>query len=155
MKKKLLQKDLKLYREIQWEKQSGICPICNTYIEKEDAVLDHSHVTGHCRTVLHRNCNQLEGKIVTSFKRFLGYKDEIDIFTILKNLITYLKKDYSNNPIHPTELTELEKELKSINKRLKSLKRESVVLEYKKRAKELRKLIKEERELNSWRNDEV
>lgn len=150
---KLLQKDLKEYRRIQWEKQKGICPICKTYMEFEDSVLDHDHVTGHCRKALCNACNQLEGKFVKAFKRFLGYKDIIKPRDWLCNLVQYYRYNYLNNPIHPTELTDNEKELKAINKKLKGLKRPSTVLEYKERAKELRKLIKAEREQNSWRQD--
>ena len=152
--KKLLNKDLKEYRKLQWEKQKGICPICRSTISFEESVLDHDHTSGHCRRVLCNACNQIEGKIIKAFKRFIGYKNIITPKDLLINLVEYYRRDYSNNPIHPTELTDLEKELKSVNKKLKSLKRPSTVLQYKERAKELRKLIKLEREQNSWRLDD-
>ena len=146
---KLLQKDLKEYRRLQWLKQDKICPICETEITEEDVVLDHDHSTGLCRNVLHRACNSSEGKIFNVYKRYISGKG-ISFENFIDNLMDYLKQDYSENPIHPTELTPNERELKFVNKRLKTLKRESVVLEYKERAKTLRKLIKEEREKNSW-----
>ncbi|NNK81912.1 MAG: hypothetical protein HKO92_02190 [Flavobacteriaceae bacterium] len=149
--KKLLSKDLKKYRDLQWKKQKGICPICEIYIEKEDIVLDHDHGDGNCRQVLHRSCNSFEGKIKKDYTRYVSGKG-ISFVNALQNTVKYLLKDYSKNPIHPTELTELEKELKQVNKRIKSLQRESVIIQYKERAKELRSLIKEERKKNSWQH---
>lgn len=150
---KLLSKDLAKYRKLQWENQNGICPICELYIPLEEAALDHDHELGNCRQVLHLGCNRYEGIIKKAFTRSIGNKKGVSPNKTLKNLVEYLLEDYTSNPIHPTELTAYEKELKSINKRLKSLKRESVVLQYKERAKELRKLIKEDREKYSWKID--
>lgn len=149
---KLLSKDLKRYRDLQLKKQKGICPICGLYIEPKDAVLDHCHDSGHCRMVLHNGCNQYEGRVKKAFSRCIGFQKGLVRDMVLKNLLKYILSDFSKNPIHPTELTEHERELKRINKRIKGLKRESSVLQYKHRATELRKLIKEEREKNSWKN---
>lgn len=149
---KLKSSDLAKYRKLQWEAQGKICPLCETEIPLEDVVLDHDHDSGHCRRSLHRACNTAEGKIKKDFIRYISGKG-LDFKRALENLLNYLKEDYTQNPIHPTELTPLEKELKFTNKRLKTLKRESSVVQYKARAKELRLLIKAEREQNSWREE--
>jgi hypothetical protein len=148
--KKLLSKDLSEYRELQWEKQNKMCPICDSLIDREDMVLDHDHEDGNCRRVLHRSCNTAEGKIKKSYTRYVSGKG-ISFLKFLKNMVKYLETDYKENPIHPTELTENEKKLKSINKKLKSLKRESTIAEYKEQAKNLRVEIKKEREESSWK----
>jgi len=148
--RKLLNKDIKLYRELQWEKQDGVCPICNLEIPLDEAVLDHSHDSGHCRRVLHKGCNSYEGKIKNAFSRYIGFKNCVTIETVLQNLINYLKNDYSENPIHPTELTKSEKELKRVNKKRKTLTRKSTIKKYEQKAKLLRQQIKEERNQNSW-----
>jgi len=150
---KLLQKDLEAYRRKQYEKQNAICPLCGTHMEWEEAVLDHDHDEGNCRMVLHRNCNTVEGKMKKSFIRYVSAKG-ILLSDFIVKLSEYLGGDYSNNPIHPTELTPDEKELKAINKKLKTLKQETAIARNKARAKELRKLIKEERQANSWKPNE-
>lgn len=150
MIKKLLSAHLSLYRNVELTNQNSICPLCGHHIKEEDAVLDHDHESGHCRRVLHRSCNTVEGKIKNAYKRYVSGKGDVSFTEFLDNLSNYLKDDYSNNPIHPTELTPLEAELKDTNKKLKKVKQPSIVQKYKDYAKELRQKIKEERKLSSW-----
>ena len=149
---KLLNKDLANYRHKLWIEQNRICPLCLTELDLKDAVLDHDHNSGHCRQVLHRNCNVSEGKIKKDYIRYVSNK-KVSLIDFLFNLYSYLRLDYSKKPIHPTELTELEKKLKSENKRLKGLKTTPFIIQCKENIKEIKKLIKEERKMNSWRNE--
>lgn len=43
--------------------QGNKCALCGQPLKLADAVLDHDHVTGECRGVLHRGCNSMLGKI--------------------------------------------------------------------------------------------
>jgi hypothetical protein len=92
------QSDIKEYREAQLKKQRGVCPLCGTVIQPEEAVLDHCHDTGHVRKVLHRSCNAAEGRI----KQWAGPRSRgDDPEKFLRNLIKYWKSEYSDNPVHP------------------------------------------------------
>ena len=42
-------------------KQGGKCPVCTLPLTEDDQVIDHSHVTGQIRGILHSNCNALLG----------------------------------------------------------------------------------------------
>ena len=114
---KLKQKDLKDFRYDLWCDQSHICPLCLKKIKDHEAVLDHCHTEGHVRRVLHRQCNSVEGKIMYWAKR--SGSDPIEF---LKKVIEYQDLDYSNMPIHPKHLTEVEKEIKKLKRRQKQLK---------------------------------
>ena len=98
--------------------QGGICPLCLTGILPKEAALDHDHNTGHVRCVLHKSCNSAEGRIVSWAKRSRAK----DPYFFLKNLYDLHRKDYSSNPIHPTHLTDNEKEIKKLRKRQRKLK---------------------------------
>jgi hypothetical protein len=96
---KMKASEIKAYRENQLRRQKGICPLCLTPIEVEEATLDHCHVTGHVRQVLHRACNSAEGKIL----HWAGVRSRgDDPVLFLKNLLVYWAKSYTRNPLHPT-----------------------------------------------------
>jgi len=115
---RLKQKDIKEYREYLLGLQQGTCPLCQSELLKEDACLDHDHVTGHVRFALHKSCNSAEGRIVSWAKRSRAK----DPFFFLKNLYDLHRRDYSGMPIHPTFLTPQEKQIKKLRKRIKTLK---------------------------------
>lgn len=75
--------------------QGGICPLCKLEIDHtipREAVLDHDHVTGECRGVLHRSCNGAEGKVANAAGRWGAKSMEYpQIIEYLKNLIAYLE----------------------------------------------------------------
>lgn len=144
-------KDLPIYREEQHQVQEGKCGLCKFPVDIEEAVVDHDHTTGKIRRILHRGCNAFEGKCLSAYKRYIGKSKGLHFPDLLIELSKYLDADYSNNPLHPSVLTENEKELKLITKKLKGgIKRESTILDYELRQKELRKIIKTERKENSW-----
>jgi len=95
------------------ERQNHICPLCGTEILPEEAAMDHDHDHGNVRQVLHRSCNQAEGRIKSwiNRSRFSG-----DHKVFLENLLNYLETDYSTNPEHPTHLTKKVKKFKAKNK---------------------------------------
>lgn len=93
--------EIKTYREAALKRQKGICPLCGLDILVEEATLDHCHVTGHVRKVLHRSCNSAEGKILHwAGARSRG--DDPKLF--LRNLLKYWEGKYSTHPIHPRHL---------------------------------------------------
>ena len=137
---RLKQKELADYRYDLWCEQSHICPLCHKQIEKEDAVLDHCHATGHIRRVLHRACNAQEARVINQ-----AYRSKADDpFLFIANIIEYYKKDYSDMPIHPTHLTGNEKELKRLRKHQRKLKTQKGRDKYQVRIDALIQMIEEE-----------
>ena len=117
---RLKQKELADYRYELWCEQSHICPLCDKQIEKEDAVLDHSHTEGHVRRVLHRACNSSEGRVM----KWAYSSKHHDPIAFLKNLIKYHEGDYTNMPLHPKHLTPNEKEIKKLTKLMRAKKKQ-------------------------------
>ena len=95
----MMTKEIKDYRLAQLKRQRHKCPLCGERIEEAEATLDHCHVTGHVRKVLHRSCNAAEGKIL-HWAKVRSRGDDHILF--LRNLIKYWKSDFSDTPVHPT-----------------------------------------------------
>jgi len=94
-------KDIKEFRKLLLEKQNYVCPLCNQFINPGKEVLDHDHVTGKIRGVLHAECNSFEGMLIHKFIRS-GVHKYCDIEDFLYNLIKYWNKVHY--PIlHPSE----------------------------------------------------
>lgn len=129
------------YRLRILKEQNYICPLCETKIEPEEAVLDHLHGdTGNIRSVLHRSCNASEGRILT----FAGQRCRSDNpLKFLKNLVKYWEKDFTDNPIHPSEKIPEEVERLKLKRKLKKLKSESFIIKTKNEIKELDLIIKQ------------
>jgi hypothetical protein len=89
------------------EEQGFICGICGNPCSEEEAVLDHTHVHGYIRAVLHRTCNAVEGKVVNAMRRF-GVKDP---YAFLTGLVKYHEKHATDQTgiIHPSHFTPEEK----------------------------------------------
>lgn len=134
-------KDLSAFRQTMYDEQNGICPLLGTHIEPDQMVLDHDHVTGHIRSVLSRNTNSIEGRILSFIGRLKG---DVDPVEFLKRLIEYWEKDYSHNPIHPSEKTPEEKERLMLKRKLKKLKAPHAINRTKERIAELNAIIKEQ-----------
>jgi len=117
---RLKQKEIKDYRMDLWHEQSHICPLCDLKIEKEDAVLDHCHKTGHIRRVLHRACNSSEGRVM----KWAYSSKAFDPLHFLDNLIKYHLIDFTNMPYHPKHLTPNEKEIKRLTKLMRAKKKQ-------------------------------
>jgi len=137
---RLKNKDIKEYRLRRLKEQQGICPLCGTYIAEDEAVLDHNHATGKIRQVLHRSCNQSEGRIKSWIDRSRG-SDQI---LFLKNLVIYLETEYTDNPEHPIHLVEMHKKFKRMSKikQIEQLTEYNVILKGTETKSDLLKLYK-------------
>lgn len=102
------------YKEQLFIQQNGICPLCHNALGLiNESHLDHSHDltglnAGKCRSLLHAQCNLLEGTIRHKFSR-AGLKSKVDYVLFLKNLASYLEQDYSGKLYHPKFITDLVK----------------------------------------------
>ena len=115
------------------EVQHGLCPLCHLPIDlsiKAEGVIDHDHISGRIRGVLHRSCNAAEGKVSNAAARW-GAKssDPVAVHAWLKNLL-----EYWDTPklelIYPMHLTEEEKNDKRLvrQKELRALRKAKVAM---------------------------
>ena len=132
---KIKASELKEYRLDLLRRQKYICPICTRRIEEHQAVLDHDHINGNCRAVLHRECNAMEGKLHNWYRRF---GKDVDLTTFLRGLIQYLQRDFSANPLHPTHRTPQDKEVRALRRRLKAAKTKGTQDKLKQMIKEIK-----------------
>ena len=119
MDSRLRTKDLKPFRDRLVEEQGWTCPVCKTPLCTQDAVLDHDHDTGRIRAALHRQCNQVEGR-VRSWATRTG--KGVPYPALLQGILDHITQDYSDMPFHPSHLTEKEYAVKLLRKKLKRLK---------------------------------
>ena len=131
---KLKNKEKAEYRAKLLKEQDGICPLCEKEIFPGEDTLDHDHDTGYVRRVLHRSCNQVDGRIKSWIKR--SRADDNLLF--LRNLVQYWESDYSMMPIHPNHLDEIEKEIKTLKKKKTRVKTERAKQRYDDRIKALK-----------------
>ena len=92
--------DIKRVRDEMVKSQNGIDPILNEPF-KEPPALDHDHTSQHVRAALNRNTNAFEGLVTNAHKRCLQWLTDKPLPDILRNLASYLERDYSTNPRHP------------------------------------------------------
>lgn len=88
------------YRSRQLIDQNNICPLCGQFILLDKAVVDHCHRTGRIRSVVHRGCNSLLGKIENNFKRYGLTLEQLK--GICPNIHDYIHRDYQDHPFHPS-----------------------------------------------------
>ena len=113
---KLKHSEIATYRQTQLIKQGGLCALCKQHI-LDDAVLDHDHSSGLVRSVLHRGCNSLLGKIENNMKR--NRVDVTRLQSMLQSLIPYITHPHTDI-LHPTHKTaEDRKEIALKKRRLK------------------------------------
>lgn len=66
-------KDLGRYKQIMLMKQNHKCGICKgAFTKNDDPVVDHCHISGRLRGILHRSCNGVEGKMLSAATRMSG-----------------------------------------------------------------------------------
>lgn len=113
--------DVKRVRDKLQKEQGNICPLCNTEIATDMAVLDHSHQHGYVREVLCRNCNAMEGKVFNLATRAKRGGTALEWLT---RLVQYLSKHSSPQTgfIHHTHKTPEEKKMAQKIRRLKNKK---------------------------------
>ncbi|WJZ27950.1 endonuclease VII [Serratia phage 92A1] len=101
----------KLYKEEKqklFDLQNGICPICGRELtgDVQQHHLDHDHAldgpqAGKVRGLLCNLCNGTEGIMKHKFNRSGLASRDVDYVEWLEALLAYLKKDYSENNVHP------------------------------------------------------
>lgn len=116
----------KLYKEEKqklFDSQQGICPVCKRDLDPDvqSNHLDHDHElsgpkAGKCRGLLCNLCNAAEGQMKHKFSRSGLKGREVDYLEWLQNLLTYLQKDYTQNPIHPNFVGDKTKEFSRLGK---------------------------------------
>lgn len=111
--RRLTTPEVKWFRDQLVIQQGAKCSICQgpiTSRQGQDAVLDHDHITGAIRGVLHRSCNALLGKVENNVARF-GVRD---IAAFCHGTAKYLQAHRTNitGLLHPTHLTDDEKRIK-------------------------------------------
>jgi hypothetical protein len=105
---KLKYKDIKTHRSLLLARQEYHCSLCGDTVI-DDAVLDHDHKTGRIRSVLHRGCNAMLGKIENNMPRNRMTMHRLERFC--GNIVKYITQEYED-VIHPTYLTAEEKIMK-------------------------------------------
>jgi hypothetical protein len=127
-----------------WIQQQRKCALCGRDLDLSEAVLDHCHETGRVRGVLHRQCNQVEGRVISWVKRSGCGTDPSSVRVFIENILAYWDLDFSQNPLHPNHRTESEKEILKLKRRMKKLKTQKAKQRYKQKIEELRLLAEEE-----------
>lgn len=96
-------------------KQGGLCPLCKKPIDiktmghNSPYVVDHDHITGEIRGVLHRGCNGAEGKVFDAIARWGGVGKTYEaVIPFMENLLQYLKQE-GCGVMYPDHKTEEEK----------------------------------------------
>jgi len=89
--------------------QGDLCALCGLPFTRSDyPVLDHDHITGRIRGVLHNTCNSTEGKVRLQARR--GHKG-VSEYDYLIALGKYLEhhREPKIDLIHPEHKTDEEK----------------------------------------------
>lgn len=106
---RLKQSEVAAWRTTTLQAQGGRCALCKLPCSDAQAVADHDHSTGAMRSVLHRGCNALLGKIENNHKRY-GVPS-VHAFT--NGVAFYLTRHSINvtGKLHPSHKSEDEKRL--------------------------------------------
>lgn len=124
---KIKRTDVVRVRTSMLKDQRNVCPLCATVIPEGMDVLDHSHVHGHVRAVLCRNCNAMEGKI---FRLMNRAKRDGTVLEWAERLIQYWL--YHAEPrtrwIHHLHKTEAEKKVLALKRRMRLKKNKDLLL---------------------------
>lgn len=116
----------KLYKEEKqklFDLQNGVCPICGRELigDVQQHHLDHDHAldgpqAGKVRGLLCNLCNGTEGIMKHKFNRSGLAGRGIDYIEWMQALLDYLKKDYSDNNIHPQLVKDKTKQFTRLSK---------------------------------------
>lgn len=98
---KLRAGQIRQYRLEQLALQNGNCALCGQPCAPQEAVLDHDHVSGQIRGVLHRFCNTFLGKIENGVRRNRIQKNQLSV--ILERYQVYVAD--LQDLLHPTHRT--------------------------------------------------
>lgn len=116
----------KLYqaeKERLFHLQGGKCPLCGRPLEDDIQAnhLDHDHAlegknAGRVRALLCNLCNGTEGIMKHKFNRSGLAGRGVDYVEWLEELVQYLKKDCSDNALHPQYVTDMAKSFSRLGK---------------------------------------
>ena len=110
--RRLKPSEVPTFRKRLYEEQGGICPLCLEPIElgkRGQVALDHDHVTGEVRGLLHTSCNKVEGSVLQAISTWGKQgKDYDKVIPYLERLIAYLKAE-GHGVIYHLHRTEDEK----------------------------------------------
>lgn len=109
--RKLKRTEVLQFKRSLHEKQGGLCLLCGGALgtDMSKVALDHNHITGECRGLLHLGCNKVEGSVFNTVARWGGVgKDYAKALRVLRNLITYLESS-GTGVIYHLHKTEEEK----------------------------------------------
>ena len=81
------------------------------------SIAGNCHESGRVRAVLHRNCNQIEGRI-----RHWALRAHADPIEFLEAIAAHWAKEYDHLPLHPSHRSEDEKEILRLKRRRRKLK---------------------------------
>lgn len=104
---RLKPKEVAAFREALAKAQNNHCALCGGIMPLTGQHLDHDHKTGLVRGVLHRECNNLLGKVENFFN---GYGKNMNKVEFLAGVMTYLTKP-PGEVYHYTHRTNEEKRL--------------------------------------------
>lgn len=110
--RKLTRSQLNAYKLKLVQEQNWTCPVSLKKFEPDnlkDAVVDHDHITGEIRGVLHRSSNAVEGKVFSAVGRWGGVGMQYaEALPYLKRLVAYLEAP-GKGVIYPLHKTDEEK----------------------------------------------
>jgi len=116
--RKLSAGQVKQFRRKLFAEQEGICPLCLLPLPEEtrQTAIDHDHITGEIRGLLHLGCNRVEGVVFKAISTFGKQgKDYDTCVPFLERLAEYLKKD-GKGLIYHLHKTPEEKEIENKRK---------------------------------------
>ena len=134
MRSRLKVAEIKQWRAKLLQEQGGLCSLCKLPIESGKETLDHCHDSGRIRTVLHRQCNQVEGRIKSWVNRAGKHIDPVQF---LEALIDHWEQSYDHLPYHPQHRSEIEKQITVLKRKRKRLKTRKGKLRYTNKIKHL------------------
>lgn len=125
MQGRISQSQIQQVRRMMLAQQGGRCLLCGQKIEIGTDVLDHDHVTGAIRGVLHRGCNAMLGHIENNRPRHL-LTDPDKFKAWLSSVYQYIYTDYSGRQLYPTHKSPEEKKVAAADKRKKKLAKDRI-----------------------------
>ena len=111
--RKLKRTEVREFKRGLVKAQSGVCPLCLEALPADlsKTALDHDHLTGECRGVLHLACNKVEGSVFNTVARWGRQgKDYSKVLPFLERLVQYLRESSTGVIYHlhksPEEIRE-------------------------------------------------
>lgn len=131
--RKLTRTEVTSFKQGLFRKQGGICPLCLEELPTKlsSCALDHDHITGEVRGLLHLGCNKVEGSVLHAVATWGGQgKDYKKAVPFIERLVQYIKESGEGVIYHlhktPEEVAEATRKRNNARARAKRrLKKES------------------------------